>query len=99
MYKLSRIDDYWTTDKFIEYKIKYIMSKNYFKLISNALHLPIKDDNNENNNNIVTDAEDKIEDPRIKINRYLNYLCKRYQKTFILGYNITIDKSIVFFAR
>ena len=67
MYKLRRIDDYWTTDKFIEYKIKYIMSKNYFKLISNALHFPIKDYNTENNNNVETYAGDKIEEPRIKI--------------------------------
>ena len=93
MNKLRRIDNYWTTDKFIEYKIKYIMSKNYFKLISNALHFPIKDDNNENdNNNVATNTEDKTEDPRNKINWYLNYLCKRYRETFILGYNITIDE-------
>ena len=42
MYKWRRIDDYWTTDKFIECKIKYIMSKNYFKLTSKTLHLQIK---------------------------------------------------------
>ena len=59
MHKLRRIDEYWTTNRYIEYKIKYIMSKNYFKLISNALHIQIKDDNN--NNNVVTDIGDKIE--------------------------------------
>ena len=61
------------------------MSKEYYFLLEYSLHFPIKSNDESTNINI-----DK-NDPLIKIEIFLEKLCKNFQKYYKLGSNITID--------
>lgn len=87
--KLPSVDMYWSSDKIFETNFpKRIMSKNYFKFLSTALHIPESQK-----------AKDRPEqqEPRIKILWLIEELIKNFKANFTLGNNICIDESIVLF--
>ena len=68
------------------------MPKEYYFLLEYSLHFPTKSNDESTNINI-----DK-NDPRIKIEFFLEKLCKNFQKYYKLGSNITIDESLLHFT-
>jgi len=58
---LPRLDNYWSSEQIYKNFIPKVMSKNYFKMISAVLHLPISGDGN------FMDEEDEDEDDKDEI--------------------------------
>jgi len=171
---LPRLNNYWSLDKMYQNFLPRVMSKNFFKMISAVLHLPIsgnesfvddddddeeedekntKDDDdtlskkedskmdltdegsnsiNYEDGNKMTSSEDNkfsstsdvqsvdgnknndnssskkprkrrkkkeinYEDPRIKVNHYLQSIVGNGQKVFKCGRDLTIDESMIHF--
>jgi len=100
LHKYPKVDLYWNDNIIYKNLINRVMPKNYFFLLSKALHFPEKEEREEDTS--CSKDEDKSEisfrvDPRQKINLYLEKLAKNFQKYYILGKNITIDESLLQF--
>ena len=91
-HKYPSIECYWKNDKLYDNIISKIMSKEYYFLLKYSLHFPIK--SNDESTNIDIDKND----PLIKIEIFLEKLCKNFQKYYKLGSNITIDESLLHFT-
>ena len=88
--KFPTIDSYWNTLPIYTNFLPNIISKNRYKLLASALHIP--DDDNENNN----DEEDNSQnDPRHKIIWLLDNMKVLFQKYYILSDKITVDETMI----
>ena len=112
LHTLSNYENYWKDDFINKKNLPKIITKNKFKLICFALHLPVNyDDFNEINNNDNEEEnenfgnnEEEIDDeiinendPRKKVFYYINSIINNSQKYFILSRDLTIDESMLFF--
>jgi len=95
---------YWNNNELYNNIIQKIMPKNYFFMLSGALHFPEKekkskkDKGESSEKDEGSESEENIKvDPRHKIKLYLEKLSENFQKYYILGKNITIDESITHF--
>ena len=94
LHPLADVKSYWNSGtKFIN--IGTVMSKNYFFLISKAIHFPEKEGEIKEGKNF--DTNFKI-GPKNQMNLYYSKLCKNYQQYYELGQNATIDESMQHFA-
>jgi hypothetical protein len=112
IHKLPAVGQYWGSGELHNNIIKTIMPKNYFYLLTKALHFPEKektedlekeigDNDPEVEENSYEESDKIIEnikvDPRHKIQLYLEKLSKNFQKYYVLGKNVTIDESLLHF--
>jgi len=87
--KFPSIDSYWNTLPIYTNFLQKIISKNRYKLLASALHIP--DDDNEN----INDEEDNSQyDPRYKI-IWLDNMKVLFQKYYIFEDKITVDEKMI----
>ena len=142
---LPRLNNYWSTDIIYQNYLPKVMSKNFFKMISAVLHLPVSERNpfdeeeeetnektkkrkrknnsldeskimedeindeddienftenetkNQKNKNIKNKKEINMEDPRIKVQHFLDKIVANGKKLFKCGRDVTIDESMIHF--
>ena len=103
--KLPLISLYWKGGSIFKNVLHTVMTRNYYLLLSQALHFPEKDkeerkpkekDDNTSDSSSTIESCTKI-DPRHKVKLYLDKLAINFQKHYVLGRNITIDESLLHF--
>ena len=92
IHKYPSIESYWNNSNLYTNIISSIMPKSYYFLLAKCLHFPEKEEN-EINSDLPDDN-----DPRGKINFFLEKLSLNFRKYYILGKNITIDESLLHFT-
>ena len=99
LHKYPNISSYWSNNSLYKVNFKRIMSKIYYFLLLKALHFPEKEEGESSSSTTESMSTENAakEDPRHKINLYLEKLAKNFQKYYDLGENITIDESLVKF--
>ena len=106
IHKSPNLHSFWNKSFVFSNRIPEIMSRDYFCLILKALHLPennfeyIEDETESEISGDEMDFEETdefINDPRYKIEFFLEELIKNSKKYFKLGKNITIDETMIFF--
>ena len=88
--KLPSIDSYWNVkDPFLMNYLPKKISKNYYKLLSSALHIP-----EEDNENVQEKTEDNINATH-KIDWILDVMKEKFKKFYEIGNKVTIDEAMV----
>jgi len=100
LHKYPKFELYWNDSVIYKNMIGKIMTKNYFFLLSKALHFPEKDEKEDSCTSSKIDEKSEVSykvDPRQKVKLYLEKLAQNFQKYYVLGKNITIDESLLKF--
>ena len=100
LHKYPNLKSYWTKNSLNKVNFNRTMPKNYYFLLATALHFPETEEKEETDSSMADSSKlqnDPKQDPRHKINLYLEKLAKNFQKYYTLGDNITIDESLIHF--
>ena len=92
IHKYPSIESYWNNSNLYTNIISSLIPKNYYFLLAKCLHFPEKEEK-EINGDLPDDN-----DHRGKINFFLEKLSLNFRKYYILGKNITIDESLLYFT-